>query len=159
MLSCARPTSSMFATQLFILVALVLACCVPLLAQPLAQQQDVDSTKTIAIADISNSAVKAFVVFLQKESTHPTTVYFQALAGLTNSSLGYLYHVHQNPIENENCATAGGHFDPFGTSVNDVYKAPPTKGDLQTYQVGDLSGKPKLVVGFDHRVRVTDRRW
>lgn len=48
------------------------------------------------------------------------------------------YHIHMEPVSNNNCTSTKGHYDPFGKEI-DGYKCDPKKPE--TCYVGDLSGK------------------
>ncbi|KAI9296410.1 Cu,Zn superoxide dismutase-like protein, partial [Neoconidiobolus thromboides FSU 785] len=54
----------------------------------------------------------------------------------------YPYHIHQLPIKNDDCDSAGGHWDPTNKNPNDKnenYKC--TSAKVEACQHGDLSGK------------------
>lgn len=71
-------------------------------------------------------------------------VLFQvSLSGFPTEGGPFLYHIHDNPIANGNCSTAGGHLDPFlrGDSPACDSENP------STCQVGDLSGKHGKING------------
>jgi len=73
-----------------------------------------------------------------------TGVLFQVLlSGFPTEGGPFLYHIHNNPITNGNCSTAGAHLDPFLRG-----DSPPCDSTSpSTCQVGDLSGKHGKING------------
>lgn len=53
------------------------------------------------------------------------------------------YHVHLFPVENGDCGTTGGHYNPF--EINQTL--PSGQGSSDRYEVGDLSGLFGLLTG------------
>jgi Cu/Zn superoxide dismutase len=63
-----------------------------------------------------------------------------------NGSEGYPIHIHEQPVPaNGSCAATLGHLDPFKVkqAYGDQYRCDPT--DLNTCEIGDLSGKHGLL--------------
>ncbi|KAM4023634.1 uncharacterized protein ACNLHF_026769, partial [Anomaloglossus baeobatrachus] len=51
------------------------------------------------------------------------TIYVQLSHGSNNASRSHNWHIHNNPLrtESDNCADAGGHFNPYNVPVNQNY--------------------------------------
>ncbi|PVI05969.1 Cu,Zn superoxide dismutase-like protein [Periconia macrospinosa] len=57
--------------------------------------------------------------------------------GIAKSKGGpFTYHIHQNPLVGRDCATTGGHFDPYGVGTANC-----KEGQGALCEVGDLSGR------------------
>eukprot|EP00158_Paraphelidium_tribonemae_P005474 Partr_v1_DN27362_c0_g1_i2_m46654 putative superoxide dismutase len=88
-------------------------------------------------AVMSNKTYEAKVSFFYDDAGVPQVS--REGSGFTTLRSPYTYHVHKLPIVNEDCATAGPHFNPFNVLYgNFVY---PVSKNLPTYETGDLSGK------------------
>ncbi|CAL4072917.1 unnamed protein product, partial [Meganyctiphanes norvegica] len=61
--------------------------------------------------------------------------------GSKEDSIHHKWHVHAKPVdESGDCSTAGGHFNPFNSSLTTIQKV---LNDLphEAYEIGDLAGK------------------
>ncbi len=54
----------------------------------------------------------------------------------------YKYHIHELSVSNGDCKTVQGHYNPTYVDINAS-----KPGDLQSYEIGDLSGKWGPLVG------------
>lgn len=93
---------------------------------------------TVAVADFPSVGTypltKGYVYFYSPKGKE-VHVHLD-MTGLPKSGGPFVYHIHENAISDDNCETAGLHFNPFGANPNCD-----NQEDLSLCQVGDLSGK------------------
>jgi Cu/Zn superoxide dismutase len=97
-----------------------------------------------AVASIHSPSVQLTVRF-DKLQGNDTQVYIDYamldVNGVSEQDIeSYVFHIHRENIPGGemNCSKAGPHFDPVGGNHTN------TLGDLQSFEVGDLSGKYNL---------------
>lgn len=118
-------------------VTIILLGAAPVLAgsAPVVKNNPID---TVAVADFPSAGTfdlaKGYVYFYSPngEEVH---VHLD-MTGLPKEGSPFVYHIHDNAISNENCESAGLHFNPYGA---DPYCD--SDEDPSWCQVGDLSGK------------------
>lgn len=54
---------------------------------------------------------------------------------------GHDWHVHENPITDNNCTTAGNHYNPYMVNMGSLYKTECSISNPLRCEVGDQSGK------------------
>lgn len=93
---------------------------------------------TVAVADFPSAGTypitKGYVYFYSPKGKE-VHVHLD-MTGLPKIGGPFVYHIHENAISDDNCETAGLHFNPYGADPNCD-----SQDDLSLCQVGDLSGK------------------
>ncbi|KAJ3043092.1 hypothetical protein HK097_001816 [Rhizophlyctis rosea] len=85
-----------------------------------------------AVAILHNSTVHLNVTFVH--TGKGTEIY--TANHLPETGGPFQFHIHQNPVTNNNCSATGGHLNPYGAVI-----AQSKPGNLSSYEIGDLSGK------------------
>jgi len=120
--------------------SLILTALVALSSMAMVHAADKPSAQQ---AHIDMSGIKATFTFtpLGDDSDQGANVAINIVSGLSTKvaaipAVGFEYHIHVNPVTNNDCMTTGGHLDPTNVGAAKCDPAAPEK-----CQEGDLSGK------------------
>ena len=81
------------------------------------------------------------VLFLHPEHDDATGLVVYVSAHALDPYQKYTYHIHENPVMDGVCESAGAHLDPFHVNTpNTTYHCNPQQPQL-TCELGDLAGK------------------
>ncbi|KAG0030710.1 hypothetical protein BGZ82_007319 [Podila clonocystis] len=111
-----------------------------------------DSNTLVAVIRQTTNGINAVFTFTPVTKGTGAQVDIEVTAGLSKGfalspSKGFEYHVHVNPVRNNDCMTAGGHLDPANVGAVKCVPAKPEK-----CQEGDLSGKHGELKATDNGV-------
>ncbi|KAF9284533.1 hypothetical protein BGZ68_004633 [Mortierella alpina] len=120
--------------------SLILTALVALSSMAMIHAADTPSAQQ---AHIDMSGIKATFTFtpLGDNNGKGADVAINIVNGLSTTAaalpaVGFEYHIHVNPVTNNDCMTTGGHLDPTNVGAAKCNPAAPEK-----CQEGDLSGK------------------
>ncbi|KAF9986379.1 hypothetical protein BGZ75_001877 [Mortierella antarctica] len=120
--------------------SLILTALVALGSMAMVHAADTPSAQQ---AHIDMSDIKATFTFtpLGDNSDKGANVAINIVSGLSTKTavtpaVGFEYHIHVNPVTNNDCMTTGGHLDPTNVGAAKCNPTAPEK-----CQEGDLSGK------------------
>lgn len=99
---------------------------------------DDNPDKAIYKADLDGNNIHG-IVELYTARNGSTKVHVD-ITGLPEDGGPFYYHIHNNQISNNDCETAGTHFNPYGAEFDDCDEAGVDQDDSYC-QIGDLSGK------------------